>query len=71
MNHLLSGSALCMRSAAPRCFSLLLCSAAGFNDFPWSYSRLSINRDVLPTRYIGGQGRAGQSARISLGGVST
>lgn len=28
--------------------------ASGFNDFPWSYTRLSINHDVLPTRPVSG-----------------
>ncbi|PNH08892.1 hypothetical protein TSOC_004533 [Tetrabaena socialis] len=28
--------------------------AGGFNDFPWSYTRLTILRDVLPTKLLSG-----------------
>lgn len=49
-----NGLPACPLPADPNYIPEATTIAAGFNDFPWSYSRLSINRDVLPTRPMSG-----------------
>ncbi|KAG2446610.1 hypothetical protein HYH02_008595 [Chlamydomonas schloesseri] len=52
--HISNGKPACPVRASPDYVPEIPTIAAGFNDFPWSYTRLSVFKDALPTKPLSG-----------------